>query len=296
MMAATRARPFAAGAGSIGSQKDGRVMRNDKVLFLGIVLLMIAASAGPARSQAQAPPGGKPATPPSFAPGTDHLDLSVGAGVVFSPRPYVGASDEVIPIPVIIVRYKWLFAEGIRGGAQFLRQGKLSGNVYLQANFEGLKADDSPFLAGIENRSKSADAGVEVVYRARPVGFRVNVLTDVLGRNSGQEYIVQAVTGAPLGSRGFLLASIGPRWISANRVDYYYGVRESEATPDRPAYTGTSSWNWDLTLGATARIAGKWSAFVLFSREAFGQPIERSPIVDRTAGYSLISSLTYALR
>ena len=295
-MAATRARPFAAGAGSIGSQKDGRVMRNDKVLFLGIVLLMIAASAGPARSQAQAPPGGKPATPPSFAPGTDHLDLSVGAGVVFSPRPYVGASDEVIPIPVIIVRYKWLFAEGIRGGAQFLRQGKLSGNVYLQANFEGLKADDSPFLAGIENRSKSADAGVEVVYRARPVGFRVNVLTDVLGRNSGQEYSVQAVTGAPLGSRGFLLASIGPRWVSANRVDYYYGVRESEATPDRPAYTGTSSWNWDLTLGATARIAGKWSAFVLFSREAFGQPIERSPIVDRTAGYSLISSLTYALR
>jgi hypothetical protein len=36
--------------------------------------------------------------------------------------------------------------------------------------------------------------------------------------------------------------------------------------------------------------------FVLFSREAFGRPIEQSPIVDRTAGYSLISSLTYALR
>ena len=219
-MAATRARSFAAGAGSIGSQKDGRVMRNDKAIFVGIVMLMIAASAGSARAQAPQPPGSKPATPPSVAPGTDHLDLSVGAGVIFAPRPYVGASEEVIPIPVINIRYKWLFAEGIRGGAQFLRQGKLAGNVYLQANFEGLKADGSPFLAGMENRSKSADAGVEVVYRAHPVGFRVNLLTDVLGRNSGQEFILQAVTGAPLGSRGFLLASIGPRWISANRVDY----------------------------------------------------------------------------
>ena len=271
-------------------------MRNDKAIFVGIAMLMIATLAGPARAQAQQPPDRKPATPPSVAPGTDHLDLSVGVGVVLAPRPYVGASEEVIPIPVFNVRYKRLFAEGIRGGAQFLRQGKLAGNVYLQANFEGLKADDSPSLAGMENRSKSADAGVEVVYRARPVGFRVNVLTDVLGRNSGQEFSVQAVTGAPLGSRGFLLASIGPRSISANRVDYYYGVRDSEATPDRPAYTGTSSWNWDLTLGATARIAGKWSVFVLFSREAFGRPIEQSPIVDRTAGYSLISSLTYALR
>jgi MipA family protein len=250
----------------------------------------------PAWALAQPPQDSTPATAPSFAPGSDHLDLSLGGGVVMAPRPYVGASEAVIPIPVVNVRYKWLFAEGIRGGAQFLRQGKLAGNVYLQANFEGLEATDSPFLEGMETRSISADAGVEIVYRARPVGFRVNVLTDVLGKNNGQEFSVQAVTGAPLGSRGFLLAAIGPRWISANRVDYNYGVRPNEATPDRPAYIGTASWNWDLTLGATVRLKGKWSLFALFSREAFGQPIEQSPIVDRKAGYSLISSLTYALR
>jgi MipA family protein len=265
-------------------------------LFVSHLLALAWILVCPAWALAQPPQDNKPAKAPSFAPGTDHLDLSLGGGVVMAPRPYVGASEAVIPIPVVNVRYKWLFAEGIRGGAQFLRQGKLAGNIYLQANFEGLDAEDSPFLEGMESRSISADAGVEIVYRARPVGFRVNVLTDVLGRNNGQEFSVQAVTGAPLGSRGFLLASIGPRWVSANRVDYNYGVRESEATPVRPAYTGTASWNWDLTLGATVRLKGKWSLFALFSREAFGKPIEQSPIVDRKAGYSLISSLTYALR
>ena len=289
-------RPACAHVFNAVQRRLAAVMSSDKAMVAGIAILTITILAGPARAQPQEPPAPKPATLPSVAPGTDHFDLSVGGGVVLSPRPYVGASEEAFPIPVVNVRYKWLFVEGIRGGAQFLRQGKLTGNVYLQANFEGFNADDSPYLAGMENRSKSADAGVEVVYRARPVGFRVNVLTDVLGRNNGQEYSAHALTGAPLGSRGFLLASIGPRWISANRVDYNYGVRESEATPDRPAYTGTSSWNWDLTLGATVRIAGRWSVFVLFSREAFGKPIEQSPIVDRTAGYSLVSSFTYALR
>ena len=271
------------------------LLRN-RSLFVSLLLAFAWMPVFPAGALAQPPQDSKPATAPSFAPGTDHLDLSVGGGVVMAPRPYIGASEAVIPIPVVNVRYKWLFAEGIRGGAQFLRRGKLAGNIYLQANFEGLDPEDSPFLEGMESRSISADAGVELVYRARPVGFRVNVLTDVLGKNNGQEFSVQAVTGAPLGSRGFLLASIGPRFVSANRVDYNYGVRESEATPARPAYTGTASWNWDLTLGATIRLKGKWSLFALFSREAFGKPIEQSPIVDRTAGYSLISSLTYTLR
>ena len=183
-----------------------------------------------------------------------NLEVSLGGGVIVAPRPYEGASAAIIPIPVVNVRYKRLFAEGIRGGYQFLQSGQLTGNAYLQANFEGLESTDSPYLEGMANRRMSADAGAEIVYRARPVGFRFNVLSDVLGRNSGQEVSLQAVTGAPLGRGSFLLAGIGPRWVSATRVDYYYGVSGSEARPDRPAYRGTSSWNWDLSLGANVRV------------------------------------------
>jgi outer membrane protein len=261
------------------------------VVVTAFATLTVVASAFGGEEQ-----GVAPASPPLTPVTPDNIDVSLGGGVVFAPRPYVGAHAAVIPIPVVNLRYRRLFAEGIRGGVQFVREGQLTGNAYLQANFEGLDAGDSPYLQGMASRSMSADAGAEVVYRARPVGFRVNVLSDVLGRNNGQEVSVQAVTGAPLGSRGFLLASIGPRWISANRVNYNYGVRDSEATPDRPAYVGTASWNWDLTLGANLRFAGKWSLFVLFSREAFGSSIEKSPIVAGPAAYSLISALTCALR
>ena len=256
---------------------------------LGLALTAQGAFAG----QDAVKPQGAP-EPVAGAPRS--LELSMGGGVIFAPRPYEGASAAIIPIPVVNVRYKRLFAEGIRGGYQFLQSGQLTGNAYLQANFEGLESTDSPYLEGMANRRMSADAGAEIVYRARPVGFRINVLSDVLGRNSGQEVSLQAVTGAPLGRGSFLLAGIGPRWISATRVDYYYGVSGSEARPGRPEYRGTSSWNWDLSVGANIRIAGNWSLFALFSREAFGSAIENSPVVSGPAAYSMITSLTYRLR
>ena len=261
-------------------------------------VVLAAAAIGAWPNPAIASDGGskQPAAQEAPAPAPSNVDLSIGGGVVFSPRPYVGASSNVIPIPVVNVRYKNLFVEGIRGGYQFLKSGQLTANAYLQANFEGLESTDSAYLAGMQNRSMSADAGAELVYRARPVGFRFNVLSDVLGRNGGQEVSLQALTGAPLGRGSFLLAGIGPRWVSATRVDYYYGVSAAEARPDRPEYRGTSSWNWDLSLGANIRLAGNWSLFALFTREAFGSAIENSPVVDGPAAYSMITSLTYRLK
>ena len=266
-----------------------------QVVGASLILGLLASPAVFAAVMAQDPP--KPRGAPDAVPVVPgNLELSLGGGVVVAPRPYEGASAAVIPIPVVSVRYKRLFAEGIRGGVRFLQSGQLTGNAYLQANFEGLDATDSPSLEGITDRRMSADAGAEIVYRARPVGFRFNVLSDVLGRNSGQEVSLQALTGAPLGRGSFLLAGIGPRWVSATRVDYYYGVSGSEARPDRPEYRGTSSWNWDLSIGANIRVTGKWSLFALFSREAFGSPIENSPLASVPAAYSMITSLTYRLR
>jgi outer membrane protein len=258
-----------------------------------MALLALPAAGAPQGAEGAA----KPVAAPEVRSGAPaNLELSIGGGVVFGPRPYVGATAAVIPIPVVTVRYKRLFADGIRGGVRFLEAGRLTGSAYVQANFEGLESTDSSYLAGMTNRSMSADAGAEIVYRARPVGFRVNMLSDVLGRNGGQEISLQAVTGAPLGRGSFLLAGIGPRWVSATRVDYYYGVSAGEARPDRPEYRGTSSWNWDVSVGANIRLAGNWSLFALFSREAFGSAIENSPVVEGAAAYSLITSLSYRLR
>jgi len=223
---------------------------------------------------------------------SDELQVSAGAAIIVSPRPYDQTDPKVFAVPAVTLHYKRFFFEGIRGGVEFFKAGNLTGNAFVQAQFSGIEPESSPFLEGMEVRRKSADAGAELLLRGRPVGFRAAFLTDMLGRSNGQEVSLQAITGAPLGKL-LILGGIGPRWISGDRVDYYYGVRPSEVRPDRPVYTGTATWNWDVSVTSIYRPNPKWTLFVLFNREGFGSSITNSPLIHQDAGYSLVSAILF---
>jgi outer membrane protein len=223
----------------------------------------------------------------------DELKWSLGAGVIASPRPYIGTSARVFPIPALSLEYKRWFVQGIRGGYSFVKSDRFTANLFAQARFRGLEPDDSPYLTGMEERKKSMDAGLEFIYSGRPVGFRASVITDTLGRSNGQEASLLAVTGVPLGRLGIVLVGAGPRWLSQDRVDYYYGVRESEATPTRPVYTGEATWNLDINVTAILNLGSNWTMVALLNREGLGSGIKMSPIVERTSAYALIASLSY---
>jgi outer membrane protein len=222
-----------------------------------------------------------------------NFSLALGAGVIVSPRPYVGAGSRIFPIPSIELEYKGWFFRGIRGGYGFIRTERFTASLYAQARFSGLESDSSPFLQGMEDRKKSMDAGIELSYRGRPVGFRINYLGDVLGRNKGQEATFLVTSGVPLGRRGIVLAGIGPRWLSENHVGYYYGVRAIEAAPSRPAYSGKATYNLDINLTAIINLSSHWRLLAIVNREGFGAGIKDSPIVDRNSSYAFITSMDY---
>ena len=229
---------------------------------------------------------------PSEEKDQDQTHWSVGGGFIASPRPYIGMDPKLFPFPVVGLRHKGWFVQGIRGGYDVVQKGALTGSVFAQARLRGLEPEASPFLDEMEPRRKSVDAGGELIYRARPLGFRAAFLTDVLGRSKGQEVSLLAVTGAPFGGALFLLG-VGPRWLSSKRVDYYFGVQEHEARSWRPAYEGTATWNLDISLTVNLRITDRWRLFALVNREGFGSGIRTSPLLDRSSAYSLITSLTY---
>lgn len=217
----------------------------------------------------------------------DSFQWSIGGGVVVSPRPYVDSDPEVIPIPVFTARYKRFFFQGIRGGFDFLRNDKWSASVFGQAQFKGLEPGDSSYLEGIETRKKSMDGGLELLYKGRPVGFRAALLQDMLGRSKGREVSLMATTGAPLGPV-LVIFGIGPRWLSQDRADYYYGVRPFEARFDRPSFQGEAGWNWDLNVTTRVKLSSKWSLFALFNREGLNSSTQQSPLLDRGSAYSLV--------
>ncbi|MDM7996431.1 MAG: MipA/OmpV family protein [Acidobacteriota bacterium] len=274
-----------------------------KIIFFLLLLALLLAQYNPAFAQSEETdsPGtemetageGQSAPQASGAQSGDNFSLALGAGVIVSPRPYVGADYRIFPIPSVEIDYKGWFFRGIRGGYGFIRTERFTASLYGQARFSGLESDSSPFLQGMEDRKKSMDAGIELSYRGRPVGFRFNYLGDVLGRNKGQEATFLVTSGVPLGRRGIVLAGIGPRWLSKNHVDYYYGVRAAEATPSRPAYSGRPAYNLDINITAIINVSSHWRWIAIMNREGFGAAIKESPIVDRNSSYAFITSLNY---
>jgi outer membrane protein len=269
-----------------------------------VLALIYGLHAGPISAQAEEPTSStsseeesdtksSQADNPASGVSPDELTWSLGAAVIASPRPYIGTNARVFPVPAIGLEYKRWFVQGIRGGYSFIKSDRFTANAFAQARFRGLEPDDSPFLEGMEERKKSMDAGLELIYSGRPVGFRASVLTDTLGRSNGQEVSLMAVSGVPLGRLGIILVGIGPRWLSQNRVDYYYGVRDNEATPLRPAYTGEATWNLDINVTAIINVSSKWSLLALLNREGLGTGIKNSPLVDRTSAYALVTSISY---
>jgi len=273
-----------------------------RIACFSILILLFAQSLSAfARSGKASPPKAeeqtngeeqsKPQSPGAQSGG--QFSLAIGAGLIVSPRPYVGADYRIFPIPSIELDYKGWFFRGIRGGYGVIRTERFSASLYAQARFSGLESDSSPFLQGMDDRKKSMDAGIELSYRGRPVGFRVNYLGDILGRSKGQEAAFLVTSGIPLGRRGIVIGGIGPRWLSENHVDYYYGVREDEATLSRPAYSGKTTYNLDITITAIINFSSNWRWLTIVNREGFGAGIKDSPIVDRNFSYAFITSLNY---
>ena len=226
-------------------------------------------------------------------PSENKLEFSLGAGVIISPRPYVGSHARVFPIPALELQYKRWFIQGIRGGYSFVNSDKFVANLFAQMRFRGLEPENSPYLEGMDTRKKSMDAGIEFIYSGRPVGFRATVLTDTFGRSKGQEASIMGTSGIPMGDRGIILFGIGPRWLSHSRVDYYYGIREYEATPTRLFYVGPSTWNLDINITGIVNLNSKWGFLAIMNREGFGSGIKDSPIVEKTSAYAFITSLSY---
>jgi outer membrane protein len=105
----------------------------------------------------------------------------------------------------------------------------------------------------MDDRDWSVDGGVGVSWLTDVGLFGLSYVTDLFGRHKGQE--MEFSYTVLFRWRGFdFIPSAGMRWKSENLVDYYYGVRPSEALTGRPAFEGEEAldpfvrWPCDAAL------------------------------------------------
>ena len=178
----------------------------------------------------------------SVSPGT----AALGGGLRFGQSPYFASDNEdqrqLDLIPLYLYEGKYLFARGTSGGVHVLRNDAFEFNRYTRYRFQTLDPDSNIFYEGLEERTQSLDAGIELGFKQNWGEIKLDWVTDTLDRHNGQEvrfsYRYRFET-SPWSISPF----VSWTWQDANLTNYYFGVSESEARLGRPAYSpGEAQW------------------------------------------------------
>ena len=221
---------------------------------------------------------------------------ALGGGLRFGQSPYFASDNEderrTDLIPLYLYEGKYLFARGTSGGVHVLRNDTASFNLVSRYRFQRLDPDSNEFYAGLEERRQSVDAGIEFRLRQSWGELKVDWVTDVLDRHNGQELRASyryRIESGPWSVSPF----ISWTWQDDNLSNYYFGVSEAEANPDRPAYApGESQW---ISFGLNTA----WQTsdnIVWFGNVAFGgagSEITNSPLVEEDSFSSVFVGGTY---
>ncbi|MDJ0917000.1 MAG: MipA/OmpV family protein [Woeseiaceae bacterium] len=203
-----------------------------------VVLVLIVSGMYPAYAQYEV------AEIPFF--NTPEGTAALGGGLRLGQDLYIAADNEdqrqFDLVPLYLYNGRYLFFRGSAGGVHILQTDNIELNVMGRYRFQKLDPDRNAFFEGIETRRQTVDGGVELRLRGGWGALNANYLTDTLGRHQGQSAEVSYRYTFDRGSLSFS-PFVSWAWNDDKLTDYYFGVSEAEARPDRPAYTpGESQW------------------------------------------------------
>jgi len=219
---------------------------------------------------------------------------SLGLGVISSPRPYIGAKNSILPIPLVELYYKKIYVQGIRAGFHLFEKGNVVFDARARLTFAGLDPDDSPALEGMAERKSTVEGGFALDWRPGKYQLSTTAFSDLLGRSGGQQVGLDfSRAWIFAGYRWGLTPSIGVVWQSSDLVDYYFGVTPEEARPGRPPFQGQSAINFRASVFAFFRLTTRVNFVGLLRVQRLDNEISSSPIVDKPRGYFGLLGVNY---
>lgn len=218
---------------------------------------------------------------------------AIGAAGVSFKQPYRSLDDQITVLPVFFVQSGRFRAEPTEISYR-LNGGTVSFSLLVQPRTTGYAADDSPVLAGMDDREWTADGGILMTIGSQRHQLRASVVHDLLSRHKGSE----AAGGYQFTNRmkyGQLTFRAGAAWQSDRIPTYYYGVRPSEATAARPAYESDAIVVGRLELSGFVFVHRKVALVAGIKGEQLPSSVEDSPIVDGRTNTTMYGGVVFRL-
>ena len=235
------------------------------------------------------------ATAPAFAQQADPPRWTIGALVIDRDAPYRQLDEDVLLVPLVRFEGERAYLRGLRGGLRLVESPGFELAVFAQARLDGYDSKDSPYLVGMEDRRASLDLGLASMWTSPRLGaLELSAAADALDRSGGFE-VAAAWTGRFAAGGWTFLPSASLRWQDDRMLDYYYGVRSSEARAGRVAYSADAAVTPEVSLLATRPLGLRWNLFARAGHAWLPSQVRDSPVVDTSSSTSLFLGLGYAL-
>jgi len=206
--------------------------------------------------------------------------LGVGAAITMYTPPHKGADTGFSGGLFFFYQGERLELGFFENSYALIRTPRYALKLTANPRFESLDPSDSPALSGMEDRDLAFDAGLAFETGGIWGSMQIKVLSDITGTHEGQE-ISLFYTRPFVKARWRIEPTAGLILKSDNLVDYYYGVRSSEAREDRPAYQGQSTINSHLGLNLIYGATRHWNVIAGLSYEHLGGKIRNSPVIEK---------------
>lgn len=140
-----------------------------------------------------------------------------------------------------------------------------------------VRDEDDP-LKGME-RKNAFEGAVEVTRKTALGRFGLEARHDLNGVHNGAELRAK---WARVHRRGAWQVEpwLDLRWLSAEKANYYFGVRESEATDTRPAYDVEEALGWGAGVALRYRFRHDHNLTLNLAWREQGSAVSTSPVVE----------------
>ncbi|MGQ4878523.1 MipA/OmpV family protein [Billgrantia sp. LNSP4103-1] len=222
----------------------------------------------------------------------------LGLGVMSEQEPYAGMDRDNQPLPLLEVenRYIHLFGPQIElklPSLDISDSQELDFGIVVQYDGSGYEESDADILDGMSERKDGFWAGAKVEWGNDFVDVGAEWLADVSGNSKGQLINVGLERTWYFGEHFLLTPHVGASWQDAKTIDYYFGVRDSEARIGRPAYTGESATNIEAGVRGVYMFDQHHSVLMGAEVTRLADEIKDSPLVDRSTTNSVYLGYLY---
>lgn len=204
----------------------------------------------------------------------------LGLGVGVQQSPYRGYGNKTAALPIILYNSEHFRVFGTTADFKLGTVSQFDFSLRAKYSNEGYKSGDSSTLNGMDERKDGFWLGGAVAWHTPFAKLSLEWLK-AAGNSDGQTIKLGAEHGFTLG-RIKLTPHMGVAWMNNDTVNYYYGVKPSEVTSKRTAYTGKSTTNTSVGLRTDYGLTASQSVFLDLSVTHYGSGITDSPLVDRS--------------